>query len=64
MVNALYLFVLVAGLSLTCLLSRDAIMVVVIRKGENLQQLEDDGKHYMYNVLKKITFTSLYVNKM
>ncbi|KAG2285144.1 hypothetical protein Bca4012_034403 [Brassica carinata] len=36
-----------AGLSLICLPSRDAIMVVVIRKGENLQQSEGDGKHYM-----------------
>jgi len=37
----------VAGMNLICLHSRDAIMVVVIRKGENLQQLEGDGKHYM-----------------
>lgn len=37
----------VAGLSLICLHSLDAITVVVTRKGENLQQLEGDGKHYM-----------------
>ncbi|KAF3521247.1 hypothetical protein DY000_02064056, partial [Brassica cretica] len=37
----------VAGLSLICLPSLVAIMVVVIRKGENLQQSEGDRKHYI-----------------